>query len=257
MSPRSLLLISLRVAGLVRVSKTVTVEVPYAKGVNMWDLEQKGKLPSATKEAILDIVRGHGGKHPKYEEDGLFFDVPADKAESAAEDIEHLHGIDKSFKKLFDVRELLKRTTPKERPAPEKKPSRAEKKADKLLEKADRLDPAEEKALKKEMKSERPSKKAPEPDESKLQDLNKVLQRPKKTPAKPAPKADPAKPAAPGKGKRRVFNPKKQPDPIPADHEQVLESVNNLRRTLKSDDEDAFMDAVRSFLDTVNYESWA
>ena len=36
-----------------------------------------------------------------------------------------------------------------------------------------------------------------------------------------------------------------------------MKSVDNLRQTLRTDDEEAFMDAVRNFLQTVNYDAWA
>ncbi len=245
MDDLKLLRISYRVAGSTRRAKTVTIELPYAKGVDLWKLEQKGKLPASTKEAIIEIVRGHGGKHPKYEEDGLFFDVPADQAESAAEDLEHLHGVDKAFKSLFDLKELLKRTTPKERKKPEKKPSRAEKKADKLLAEMadDEIEPGAEPAPEPE-----PAPKAPAKKPSKVEPAKKPDPKPA-----PKPKAEPAK----GKPGRRVFNPSDKPKRGPAAHGDVMESINNLRRTVRDDDEDAFMDAVRGFLDTIDYESWA
>lgn len=247
MGSLNLLAIAARVAGLPHVSKLI--EVPYAKGVDMWKLQQKGKLPSATKDAVREIVQGHGGKNPKYEEDGLFFDVPDDKADSAVEDIEHLHGIDKAFKKLFDKGGILQRTTPKERKVPEKKPSRAEKKADKLLSQVpdgpDEL-PAEEAPAE---EAPKPAKKTPVKQES--------APRAEKPKAAPKPKAEPAPAPGKAKGKRRVFNPRETPDPIPASHQDVLQSVDNLRRTLKTDDEEAFMESVKKFLETINYEAWA
>lgn len=275
MSPEVLLRIAAAVAGRRSAADMVRVEVPYARGMNMWKLEQPGKFPSATKDAIRDIVKGHGGKNPKYEDDGLHFEVPADKADSALEDVKNLSGIDKSFKSLFDAKKAdhwKQDKGAKEKPVDsgkkvdpklEKKSEKYEQKLEKKLDKKKSEEPKPKKTEDSGILPDDPTdewneilddfgvegrkrlRKAPPEAAPKLQD--KKAPPPKKPAAKPAekPKAE-GKPASPGR---------RRPGPPPK--AKFLKSLDRMSQVVnRTEDQNEIVEAVEDFLDGIRYDSW-
>jgi hypothetical protein len=102
MEDLQLLHVSLRVAGLVRVSKDRTVyEIPYSGGKNAMKME--GKIPPASKEALAEIVKGFGGK-VSYEPDGLKLEFPNKKAIEGWGEVQDLFKLDKKLRSLFDMK---------------------------------------------------------------------------------------------------------------------------------------------------------
>lgn len=279
MSPEALLRIAAAVAGRYSAADMVRVEVPYARGMNMWKLEQPGKFPSTTKDAIRDIVKGHGGKNPKYEDDGLHFEVPADKADSALEDVKNLSGIDKSFKSLFDAK---KADHWKQGKGVKDKPVDSGKKVDpKLEKKSEKYEQKLEKKL--EGQKSEPSKPEPKEEESGIipddpnEEWNEILddfgvegrKRLRKTPPEAAPKlqekkAPPSrkpagkpadKPKAKAEGKPARPGRRRPPGPPPK--AKFLKSLDRMSQVVKqTDDQQEIVEAVEDFLDGIRYDSW-
>lgn len=274
MSPEVLLRIAAAVAGR-SAADMVRVEVPYARGMDMWKLEQPGKFPSATKDAIRDIVKGHGGKNPKYEDDGLHFEVPSDKADSALEDVKNLSGIDKSFKSLFDAK---KADHWKQDKGAKEKPAGSGKKVDPKLEKKSEK---YEQKLEKKLEGQKPKPSKPKEEESGIlpddpvDEWNEILddfgvegrkrlrktpperapelrekkapssRKPAEAPKEPQPKAE-GKPAAPGR---------RRPGPPPK--AKFLKSLDRMSQVVnQTDDQQEIVEAVEDFLDGIRYDSW-
>jgi hypothetical protein len=279
MSPEALLRIVAAVAGRHSAADMVRVEVPYARGMDMWKLEKPGKFPSSTKDAVRDIVKGHGGKNPKYEEDGLQFDVPADKADSAVEDVKNLSGIDKAFKSLFDAKKAVhwKRDEgAKEKPAAGKKldpkldvkSEKYEQKLEKKLQKDEAKKPAKSDKPAKEEESTgilpddpveewneilddfgvEGKKRLRKPTSEAPPKLDKGKPAPKKAPKSQAPAKPTAKPAGTPAGRRR---------PGPPPKEKFLKSLDRMSQVIRdSDDQGEIVEAVEDFLDGIRYDSW-
>lgn len=119
------------VAGFLRVSKDKTIyEIPYAGGKGAMKME--GKIPSASKEALAEIVKGFKGKI-SYEPDGVKIEVPKD-AHGVWDEISDLFKLDKKIRSIFDIKKHVKYAdevtgalkTPKDREAEADK-TRAEK----------------------------------------------------------------------------------------------------------------------------------
>jgi len=102
LSSNRLLLVSLRVAGSVRVSKDKTVfEIPYAGGKDAMRME--GKLKPESKEALAEIVKGFGGK-VSYEADGVKLEIPNKRAVEAWDEVQDLFKLDKRLRSVFDLK---------------------------------------------------------------------------------------------------------------------------------------------------------
>jgi hypothetical protein len=290
-----LLRISMIVAGLIRIAKgQARVEIPYARGTDMWKLEKSGKFPGASKEAVVDIVKKHGGKHPKYEEDGLVFDVPADKAESALEDIKNLSGIDKAFGKLFDSKKGMHWERDK---GAKDKPVTVDKKVDpKLEKKSEKWERDQEKKLEKKEKAKKPENDKPDEKPERLlpddpaDDWNELGDafgvpprgRLRKTPEddrparpskklikdeKPAGKAEPKpekqeapKAGAPkgspsGDSQKPESSGRRRPGPPPKP--KFMKSLDRMSQVVQnSEDQSEIVEAVEDFLDGIRYDSW-
>jgi hypothetical protein len=274
MSPEALLRITAAVAGLRSSADTVRVVVPYAGGANMWKIEQPGKFPSATKDAIRDIVKGHGGKNPKYEDAGLQFDVPADKVDSAIEDVKNLSGIDKAFKSLFNVKKVKKgedgRPEEKADPKPDKKVDKYERKLERKIEKQEKAeqpkpeedpsgilpdDPVEEWNEILDDFGVEHRKRLRKPTPEALPKLPDEKPAPKKEPAKKAPKKAPERPKAPEKKPSAQPSGRRRPGPPPK--AKFLKSLDRMSQVVReSEDQEEIIEAVEDFLDGIRYDSW-
>ncbi len=122
--------------GIDEALETSRVHVPYAKGVNIWKVEQA--LPSSSKQKVLDVLdqyAGEGEALPRLDldESGLSFPVPSFYADDVIADIKSLAKVDKGFEKLFDAGKASTREPTKARsdtPDP-RRPSKLDRKVDK------------------------------------------------------------------------------------------------------------------------------
>lgn len=214
-----LLRISLKVAGLVRVSKDRTVfEVPYAGGKDAMKME--GKIPSASKEALAEIAKGFGGK-VTYEPDGLKVEFPNKKAIEGWGEVEDLFKLDKRLRSVFNLKKQVKYPD----------------------------DVNEHVIQPKDRKPEKPAQKAP----AKPTPAQKV-EAPKAPAQKqaPEPKAQPGakSPSSPPQsgGRRR---------PGPPPKAKFLKSLDRMSQVVqRSEDQQEIVEAVEDFLDGIRYDSW-
>jgi hypothetical protein len=102
---RTLVRIALCIAGTVRVSETTVFELPFAKGLDPYKLDQK--LPDESKELLSDLLSEHGGTRVKFEDDHLRFEVPEDRADSLRADLSDWMALDKSAKRFFQPKRLV------------------------------------------------------------------------------------------------------------------------------------------------------
>ena len=225
LSSNRLLLVSMRVAGLVRVSKDRTVyEIPYSGGKNSMKME--GKIPPASKEALAEIMKGFGGK-VTYEPDGLKLDIPNKKAVEAFDEVQDLFKLDKKLRSIFDLKKKSQYADDINEAV--KQP------ADHARERSEKDEKA--KAEKIKQKPQAPAQKAPE------QQAPAEQQAPEKEAAKPGGSQPPG-----SSGRRR---------PGPPPKAKFLKSLDRMSQVVQqSDDQSEIVDAVEDFLDGIRYDSW-